>query len=135
MSPDTTDFTPIFNQLEAKKPDVIITGISHIGVQPTVQWASQQVPDPDVRHFVAGDLRHVLEGHQWRCGGGGRPGDRHGYVSRPRQRPIPFAQAYTKKYGLPPAYSGYGAYDEVYYIADAVPAALARWTPTSCRRR
>src|SRR6202012_2920773 len=37
FSPDTTDFTPIFNNIESKKPDVIITGVSHVGVQPTVQ--------------------------------------------------------------------------------------------------
>src|SRR5580698_10936003 len=36
FSPDTTDFTPIFNKIEGSKPDVIITGISHVGVQPTV---------------------------------------------------------------------------------------------------
>src|ERR1700728_4085486 len=46
FSPDTTDFTPIFNKIEGQKPDVIITGISHVGVQPTVQWKSQQVPIP-----------------------------------------------------------------------------------------
>ena len=46
FSPDTTDFTPIFNKIEAQKPDVIITGISHVGVQPTVQWKNQQVPIP-----------------------------------------------------------------------------------------
>ena len=46
FSPDTTDFTPIFNKIEAAKPDVIITGISHVGVQPTVQWKNQQVPIP-----------------------------------------------------------------------------------------
>ena len=46
FSPDTTDFTPIFNKIEGEKPDVIITGISHVGVQPTVQWQSQQVPIP-----------------------------------------------------------------------------------------
>jgi branched-chain amino acid transport system substrate-binding protein len=28
FSPDTTDFTPIFNKIEGEKPDVIITGIS-----------------------------------------------------------------------------------------------------------
>ena len=48
FSPDTTDFTPIYNGIEAKKPDVIITGISHVGVQPTVQWANQQVPIPQM---------------------------------------------------------------------------------------
>src|ERR1700760_32893 len=46
FSPDTTDFTPIFNKIEASKPDVIITGVSHVGTQPTVQWKSQQVPIP-----------------------------------------------------------------------------------------
>jgi branched-chain amino acid transport system substrate-binding protein len=46
FSPDTTDFTPIFNKIEGQKPDVIITGISHVGTQPTVQWKSQQVPVP-----------------------------------------------------------------------------------------
>jgi len=46
FSPDTTDFTPIFNKIEGEKPDVMITGISHVGTQPTVQWKSQQVPIP-----------------------------------------------------------------------------------------
>src|SRR6185437_1672237 len=46
FSPDTTDFTPIYNRIEGKKADVIITGISHVGVQPTVQWKQQQVPIP-----------------------------------------------------------------------------------------
>jgi len=46
FSPDTTDFTPIFNNVESKKPDVIVSGISHVGVQPTVQWKNQQVPVP-----------------------------------------------------------------------------------------
>ena len=44
ISPDTTDFTPIFNKIEGEKPDVIMTGISQVGVQPTVQWKCQQVP-------------------------------------------------------------------------------------------
>jgi branched-chain amino acid transport system substrate-binding protein len=44
FSPDTTDFTPIFNKIEGLRPDVMITGISHVGTQPTAQWKSQQVP-------------------------------------------------------------------------------------------
>jgi len=44
FNPDTTDFTPIFNGIEAKHPDIIISGIAHVGVQPTVQWHAQQVP-------------------------------------------------------------------------------------------
>ena len=46
FNPDTADFTPLFHQIEDAHPDVIITGISHVGVQPTVQWHDQQVPMP-----------------------------------------------------------------------------------------
>ena len=42
----TTDFTPIFNGVEAKHPDVMLMGIAHVGVQPTIQWHAQQVPIP-----------------------------------------------------------------------------------------
>lgn len=44
FSPDTGDFTPIYNEIEAAKPDFIVTGIPHVGVQLTVQWTNQQVP-------------------------------------------------------------------------------------------
>ena len=33
---------------------------------------------------------------------------------------VPFAENFKKKYGNYPSYAGYTAYDEVYYIADAV---------------
>ena len=66
FSPDTTDFTPIFNKIEGQKPDVIITGISHVGMQPTVQWKSQQVPIPMFGDRLAGDQLDLLEGHQRR---------------------------------------------------------------------
>ena len=46
FNPDTTDFTPIFHRIEDAHPDAIITGMSHVGVQPTVQWHDQQVPIP-----------------------------------------------------------------------------------------
>jgi branched-chain amino acid transport system substrate-binding protein len=119
FSPDTTDFTPIFNGIEAKKPDVIITGISHVGVQPTVQWANQQVPIPQF-----GISSQATSSTFWKDTNGATEGIALQLVavdsvpSTPKT--IPFAQAYTKKYGITPAYSGYGAYDEVYYIADAI---------------
>lgn len=37
FSTDTTDFTPMFNEIERLKPGVIVTGIGHVGVRPTVQ--------------------------------------------------------------------------------------------------
>ena len=119
MSPDTTDFTPIYNGIEAKKPDVIITGISHVGVQPTVQWANQQVPIPQF-----GISSQATSSTFWKDTNGATEGivlqlvAVDSVASTPKT--IPFAQAYEKKYGVTPAYTGYTAYDEVYYIADAI---------------
>ncbi len=119
FSPDTTDFTPIYNGIEAKKPDVIVTGISHVGVQPTVQWANQQVPIPQM-----GISSQATSSTFWKDTNGATEGimlqliAADSVASTPKT--VPFAQAYMKKYGITPAYTGYTSYDEVYYIADAM---------------
>jgi len=119
FSPDTTDFTPIFNKIEGSKPDVIISGISHVGVQPTVQWKNQQVPIPmfgissqATNETFGKDTNDAAEGVLYQG------------VSGPNvavtPKSVPFADDFRKKYGNYPSYAGYTAYDEVYYIADAV---------------
>ncbi|MEH2562462.1 ABC transporter substrate-binding protein [Bradyrhizobium sp. AZCC 2289] len=119
FSPDTTDFTPIFNKIEGSKPDVIITGISHVGVQPTVQWKNQQVPiamfgisSQATNETFGKDTNEAAEGVLYQG------------VSGPNvavtPKSVPFAEAFRKKYGNYPSYAGYTSYDEVYYIADAV---------------
>jgi len=119
FSPDTTDFTPIFNKIEGAKPNVIITGISHVGVQPTVQWKNQQVPIPmfgissqATNETFGKDTNDAAEGVLYQG------------VSGPNvavtDKSVPFAENFKKRYGNYPSYAGYTAYDEVYYIADAV---------------
>jgi len=119
FSPDTTDFTPIFNKIEGAKPDVIITGISHVGVQPTVQWKNQQVPIPMLgissqatNETFGKDTNEASDGVLYQG------------VSGPdvavTPKSIPFAEGFKKKFGNYPSYAGYTSYDEVYYIADAV---------------
>jgi branched-chain amino acid transport system substrate-binding protein len=119
FSPDTTDFTPIFSKIEALKPDVMVTGISHVGTQPTVQWKSQQVP---IAMF--GISSQATNSTFWKDTNGAAEGVLFNAVSGPgvavTPKTLPFVQAYQKKYGNVPAYSGYTAYDEVYIIADAV---------------
>jgi branched-chain amino acid transport system substrate-binding protein len=119
FSPDTTDFTPIFNGLEAKKPDVIVTGISHVGVQPTVQWKNQQVPIP-----IFGISAQALSPTFWSDTNGAAEGipslafATSGVAITPKTKP--FAAAFKAKYGTEPAYTGYTSYDDVYIIADAI---------------
>jgi branched-chain amino acid transport system substrate-binding protein len=119
FSPDTTDFTPIFSKIEGEKPDVMITGISHVGTQPTVQWKNQQVP---IAMF--GISSQATNSTFWKDTNGATEGVLYNAVSGPgvavTPKTLPFVDAYQKKYGNVPAYSGYTAYDEVYMIADAV---------------
>src|SRR5271170_4673420 len=119
FSPDTTDFTPIFNKIEASKPDVIITGVSHVGTQPTVQWKSQQVPIP-----MFGIASQATNSTFWKDSNGATEGVIYQGVSGPgvavTPKTLPFVDAFNKKYGNMPSYAGYTAYDDVYIIADAI---------------
>ncbi len=119
FSPDTSDFTPIYNKIEGEKPDVIITGISHVGTQPTAQWKSAQVPIP-----MFGISSQATNSTFWGDTNGATEGVLFNAVSGPgvavTPKTLPFVEAYQKKYGNIPSYAGYTSYDEVYYIADAV---------------
>jgi branched-chain amino acid transport system substrate-binding protein len=119
FSPDTTDFTPIFNKIEGAKPDVMITGISHVGVQPTVQWKNQQVPIP-----MLGISSQATNSTFGADTNGAAEGVLYQGVSGPdvpvTEKSLPFTQGFKAKFGNFPSYAGYTSYDEVYYIADAV---------------
>jgi branched-chain amino acid transport system substrate-binding protein len=118
VSPDTTDFTPIFNKIEGEKPDVIITGIAHVGVQPTVQWKQQEVPIP-----MFGISAQATNSSFWNDTNGAVEGVLYQAVSGPgvavTPKTLPFVNSFKAKYGNFPSYCGYTAYDEVYYLADA----------------
>ena len=118
FSPDTTDFTPIFNKIEGEKPDVIITGISHVGVQPTVQWKQQEVPIP-----MFGVSSQATNSSFWNDTNGAVEGVLYQAFAGPgvavTPKTLPFVAAFNKRFGNNPSYCGYTAYDEVYYLADA----------------
>jgi branched-chain amino acid transport system substrate-binding protein len=122
FSPDTTDFTPIFNRIESLHPDIITTGISHVGVQPTVQWASQQVPIA-----MTGISSQATTTTFWRDTNGAAQGVILQEDAAPdvatTAKTIPFAASYLKRFGVSPGYAGYTAADDVNIIALAVQAA------------
>ncbi len=119
VSPDTTDFTPIYNKIEGEKPDVILTGISHVGVQPTVQWKQQEVPIP-----MFGVSSQATNSSFWNDTNGAVEGVLYQAFAGPgvavTPKTLPFVAAFKAKYGNNPSYCGYTAYDEVYYLADAI---------------
>lgn len=120
FNPDTSDFTPIFNQIEAKHPDTITTGISHVGVQPTVQWHDQQVPIP-----MTGQSSQATTTSFWKDTNGATEGVITASAAAPgvamTPKTVPFVDAYQKHFGgVSPAYDGFTSYDLVYIIADAI---------------
>lgn len=120
FNPDTSDFTPIFNQIEAKHPDTITTGISHVGVQPTVQWHDQQVPIP-----MTGQSSQATTTSFWKDTNGATEGVITASAAAPgvamTPKTVPFVDAYQRHFGgVSPAYDGFTSYDLVYIIADAI---------------
>ncbi|MGH7070420.1 MAG: ABC transporter substrate-binding protein [Acetobacteraceae bacterium] len=119
FSPNTTDFTPIFNKIEAKKPDVIITGMAHVGVVPTVQWAESHVPIP-----MYGVNSQASQGSFWKD----THGQGQGVITQAAAGPdsaitpftVPFTNDYTKRFGILPNFTGYCAYDMTHVITDAI---------------
>ena len=119
FSPDTTDFTPVFNKIEGEKPDVIVTGISHVGVQPTVQAAQQQVPIP-----MVGQSSQATSGTFWKDTNGSAAGVITQSAAAPgaqlTPKTQPFMEAYAKRFGEPPPYTGFTTDDAVNVVAEAV---------------
>ena len=119
FNPDTTDFTPIFNKIESEHPDVITTGISHVGVQPTVQWHDQQVPIA-----MSGQSSQATTSSFWKDTNGAAEGVITATAAAPgvaiTPKTVPFTDTYMKRFGDTPAYVGYSAYDLIYVLADAI---------------
>ncbi len=119
FSPDTSDFTPVYNKIEGEKPDVIVTGISHTGVQPTVQWAQQQVPVP-----MIGMSSQATAGTFWKDTNGAAAGivtfsvAADGANLTPKMQP--FIDAYVKRFGEAPNYTGYTTHDAVNVLVQAI---------------
>jgi branched-chain amino acid transport system substrate-binding protein len=122
FNPDTTDFTPIFNKIEGLHPDVITTGISHVGVQPTVQWHDQHVPIA-----MTGQSSQATTSTFWKDTNGAAESVVTATAAAPgvalTPNTIAFTEAYTKRFGVSPAYDGYSTYDEVHVIANAIKSA------------
>ncbi len=119
VSPDTTDFTPIFNKIEADHPDVIITGIAHVGLKPTVQWHDQQVPIP-----MAGISAQASASTFWQRTNGATEGviTETAAVKDAALTPktIAFTEAYAKRFGTTPAYNAYSTDDAFYVLKAAI---------------
>ena len=119
FNPDTTDFTPIYNGVEAKHPDVMIMGIAHVGVQPTVQWHDQHVPIA-----MGGNNAQATNPSFWKTTNGATEGviTETGTVPGVALTPetVPVGEEFVKKNGHFPAFTGFTAYDAIRAFAGAM---------------
>lgn len=119
FSADTSDFTPLFNKIESEKPDVIIAGISHVGVQPTVQWAQQQVPIP-----MMGYSGQATSGTFWNDTSGAAAGIVTFSIaaegSELTTKTQPFVAGYLKRFGGAPVITGFTTFDALNVLAEAI---------------
>jgi len=119
FDPSTNDFRPIFSRIQKDNPDVIITGIAHVGVKPTVQWHNEQVP-----YLMAGWSSQAGASSFWKDTNGATEGVVTGDVAAASasitSKTIPFAKAYTKRFGETPAYDSYSTYDAMYILKAAI---------------
>ncbi len=119
FSPDTNDFTPIFNKAESYHADVMIVGLAHTGVKPTVQWYQQQVP-----MLMAGMNVQAQAGGFWRATNGATNGvitvDMGATKASLTPKTQHFVQAYVQRFGENPAFDAYTSYDAIYVLKQAI---------------
>ena len=119
FSPETNDFTPIYNKIEGEHAKVVIAGWAHVGVKPTVQWHDQHVPV-----VLAGINAQAGASSFWKATNGATEGVISQTSAVPGEaitpKTVPFTDAYTKKYGTTPAYNAYSTDDAINVIAQAI---------------
>lgn len=119
FSPDTSDFTPIFSKAKSGNTGVIIAGLAHTGVKPTVQWHQRQVP-----MLMAGMSVQAQAGGFWKATDGATNGvitvDLGASKSARTPKTEHFVTAYIKKFGEKPAFDAYTTYDAVYELKNAI---------------
>lgn len=119
FDPNTNDFSPIYARIERAKPDVIVTGIAHVGVKPTVQWWQNQIPI-----MFAGWSSQAGASSFWKSTNGAAEDTITGNVAANgaalTPKTIPFIQKYEKRFGESPAYNAYSTYDALYILKNAI---------------
>lgn len=118
FSPDTSDFNPIFNRIEARHAQVIVAGMAHVGLKPTVQWHDQHVPA-----ILAGFNAQAGASNFWQHSNGATEGVITWSAGAPggalTAKSVPFSNAYKKRFGTTPS-AAYMTYDSMYALKQAI---------------
>lgn len=122
FSPQTQDFSPLFNRIEKTNADVIITAMAHVGVAPVVQWKQNEVPV-----FMAGVSGQAGSSSFWDNTNKAADGvitlsaGAGGAALSPKTPE--FYKTYIARFNEEPAYASYTTYDSIYTLKAAFESA------------
>ncbi len=119
FSPDTNDFSPLYDKIENANAHIIMAAIAHVGVKPVVQWRQGQVPA-----LFAGVNGQAGSSTFWNATNGATEGVITGSLGAngaPLTPKTPgFYQSYVKEFNVEPAYNAYTTYDAMYTLKHAI---------------
>jgi len=120
FSPDTNDFTPLYNKIEKDKANFIMAAIAHVGVKPVVQWHQNQVPA-----MFGGINGQGGASNFWGNTNGATNGVIVGNLGANGVPLTPKSPAFFKAYNAKfntkePVYDAYTTYDAMYTLKDAI---------------
>jgi branched-chain amino acid transport system substrate-binding protein len=115
----TTDFSPLLSKVKASGAGYLVVILSHASSDVFAkQWYDARFPLPYGGIDVKGQDANFFERV------GGKSIGEVNYLSAMRApispRTIPFVDAFQKRYGRFPVYTGFGAYDGIHAYAEAV---------------
>jgi len=122
---ETSDFSTIYDQVEASGADAAFVAMAHSGSTAIVQYAKQQRP------FAFGGIHVPMQlPSYWGLVNGACAFGVTQNTATPQseitEKTVPYAEAYKGKVGKYPVYTGYIAYDAVMQYAAAAESADSR---------
>lgn len=119
FSRKTSDFTPIYNEVENLHARILMSAVAIVGEKAVVQWRQQEVPA-----LFAGNNGQAGATRFWDATNGATEGvmtvntGANGVPMTPRTPA--FYQAYVKRFGVDPAFTAYPTYDTMYMLKHAI---------------
>ncbi len=127
-STKTQDYGPVYSDIVAQHPNIIVTGMAHTGLTPVVQWHQKKVP----AMMIGFNMQAGTSGF-WKRSNGAAQGTiivTNGAGGAPVTSKTPaFYKAYKKQYNKEPMLVAYTSYDGIRAIADAIEKADSTDTP------
>ncbi|MFC5969979.1 ABC transporter substrate-binding protein [Halomarina salina] len=115
----TTNFAPIYDQVESSGADAAFIAMAHTGTPAVAQWAKEQRPFHFGGIHVPMQLPSYYEATSGACNYGVTQNSATP-KSEVTEKTVPFSNAYNEEYDSYPVYTGYITFDAVKQYAEVI---------------